>query len=98
MTRTLRVLRQIVAPTGRHRTRRAVLLPDQPFAAEAAPVRHVVLDEDELEQQLADGDVLANEFDTCPTEQRTTFHALYRDGSRRCWTCGCTTPGEATDV
>lgn len=91
MTSPIRVLRQIVAPNGRHRPRRPVLLPDEPIPARTGPVPHVVLDEDELERQLAAGDVLANEFDTCPTERRTTFHALYRDGSRRCWTCSTET-------
>lgn len=93
MTRTLRVLRQIVAPNGKHRPRRAVLLPDAPLALATVPVPHVVLDEARLEQLLDSGDVLANEFDTCPAERRTTFHALYRDGSRRCWTCGVETLG-----
>lgn len=95
MTKTLRVLRQIVAPTGRHRPRRPVLLPDEPIPAAAVPVRHVVLEESELEQLLDSGDVLANEFDTCPAEQRTTFHALYRNGLRKCWTCGVETVGGA---
>jgi hypothetical protein len=95
VTKLLRMARQIVAPTGRHRPRRAVLLPDVPAAPVSEPVPHVVLDEDELEQQLADGDVLANEFDLCSGCDRTTFHALYRDGSRRCWTCSTTTPGDS---
>lgn len=95
MTKTLRVLRQIVAPTGRHRPRRPVLLPDEPIPAAAVPVRHAVLEESELEQLLDSGDALANEFDTCPAEQRTTFHALYRNGLRKCWTCGVETVGGA---
>lgn len=93
MTSPIHVLRQIVNGGGRHRPRRPLLLPDAPLAPAAEPVPHVVLDEDELEQLLNTGDALANEFDTCPAEQRTTFHALYRDGSRRCWTCGVETLG-----
>ncbi|WP_405960758.1 hypothetical protein OG235_27725 [Streptomyces sp. NBC_00024] len=48
-------------------------------------VRSVYVSLDEL---LDGGEVEANDFDWCPEEQRTRFHALRTDGSRRCWTCG----------
>jgi tRNA(Ile2) C34 agmatinyltransferase TiaS len=96
MTRTLRVLRQIVAPNGKHRPRRAVLLPDQPVTL-SVDFRGLV-DEAELERQL-DADEIATHEDTdCPKCGRTTAHAVNRDQSRRCWDCGTTTPGEATDA
>lgn len=98
MTSPIRVLRQIVAPNGKHRDRlrRPLLLPDEPFPAPAEPVRYSLLDEDELEQQLEAGDVVANEFADCPACERNTFHAMHRDGSRRCWTCSTTTiPGDS---
>ncbi|MFB7711638.1 hypothetical protein [Streptomyces sp. NPDC056105] len=72
----LRVLRQIIAPTGKHRATAGVL------------------DEAELEQLLADGDIEANECAPCPTCTRTTFHAMHTDGSRTCWTCNTTTAGD----
>lgn len=85
--------RHLIRGKGLHRPRPAVLLPDEPIPAPAEPIPTVVLDEDTLSLLLNTGEVLANEFDTCPAEERTTFHALYRDGSRRCWTCGVTTLG-----
>ncbi len=50
-----------------------------------------VLDEVSLSELLDGGEVEANEFEYCPAEQRTTFHAVRRNGSRRCWTCNCET-------
>lgn len=49
-------------------------------------VRSVYVSLDEL---LDGGEVEANDFDWCPEEQRTRFHALRTDGSRRCWTYSC---------
>ena len=66
---------------------RQPLLPDEP----PAPARQPVLDEDTLETLLDAGDVVANESAPCPSCKRTTYQALHRDGSRRCWTCGVTT-------
>jgi ribosomal protein S27AE len=88
------VSRQIVAPNGKHRPRprRPLLLPDTPIAPPAdAARRAAVLDEDTLETLLDGGDVVANESAPCPACERTTFHAMHRDESRRCWTCGVTT-------
>jgi hypothetical protein len=51
------------------------------------PRAHSVLDEVSLAELLDGGEVEANEFARCPAEDRTTFHAVRRDGSRRCWTC-----------
>ena len=60
----------------------------------AAPeVSSAVLDESTLRDLLTDGAVEANGFEYCPAEERTTFHALRSDGSRRCWTCQTITPG-----
>ena len=95
LRRPARVLRQIARPTGRHRPRRPVLLPDEPLAEQTVPIPHVVLDDDELEQLLDCGDVLANEFATCPAQQRRRFHAFYRNGIRKCWTCGSQAAGDA---
>lgn len=78
----MRVLRQIVAPTGRHRR------------AELAGPGREVLDEVRLEELLDAGEVVANEVAPCPGCGRSTFHAMHRDGSRRCWTCStATVPG-----
>lgn len=76
MSRPLRVLRQIVAPAGRHR---------------AASPRGVV-DEATLARLLSTGDAAATECAHCPACARTTAHAMQRDGSRRCWTCNTITP------
>lgn len=80
MTGAFRFLRQVVAPTGRHRTQRAALAPG--------------LTEVRLEELLDAGEVVANEVAPCPSCGRSTFHAMNRDGSRRCWTCSTeTVPG-----
>ncbi|MFC5202803.1 hypothetical protein [Streptomyces kaempferi] len=73
MTSPLRVLRQIVAPAGKHR----------PGVVHPAPL-------------LRPDDALATEAALCPAEERTTLHALNRDGSRTCWTCRTTTPAGET--
>jgi hypothetical protein len=88
------ILRCWPAPVGRHRARRPLLLPDEPVSP-AAPVPHAVLDEGELERLLDDGVLAANAYATCPAEQRRTFHAFYRTGVRRCWTCGKPSAGDA---
>ena len=83
MTSPLRVLKQIVKPDGRHRPHRHA-----PAAPAAVPL-------DEPEQRLDNEDqVVANELAPCPACQKTTFHAMYRDGSRRCWTCNTPTEVE----
>jgi hypothetical protein len=88
-------LRQIVAPNGRHRPRRPVLLPDVPLVEQTVPIPHVVLSEGELTQLLDADQVVANESADCPACGRNTFHAMNRDGSRRCWTCATTTQGDS---
>lgn len=95
MTKLLRKIRNKVAaaPAGRHR--RVVLLPDEPSPAPAAPVPHAVLDEAELEDQLEREASVVNAFATCPVEGRRTFHAFYRTGVRKCWTCGTSSAGDA---
>lgn len=97
MTSPIRVLRQIVAPTGRHRPRRIALLPDEPFPAPTEPAQHGVLDEGELTQLLDAEQIVANESADCPSCERNTFHAMNRDGSRKCWTCShITAAGDAS--
>ncbi|MFD5697504.1 hypothetical protein [Streptomyces lasiicapitis] len=93
MTSPIRALRQFLAPSGRHRPR-ALLLPDQPIVPAAGPTVHGVLDETELEGLLDADEVVANECAPCPSCGRNTFHAMHRDGSRRCWTCSTPTPVE----
>ncbi|MFJ9037419.1 hypothetical protein ACIRF8_12630 [Streptomyces sp. NPDC102406] len=88
----LRTLRQIIAPTGRHRAPAAVL-EQGPLLEETTP-REPLLEETALEQLLAVGDIEPIECAPCPTCERTTFHAMHADGSRTCWTCRTTTPGE----
>ncbi|MFD9445000.1 hypothetical protein [Streptomyces sp. NPDC060001] len=83
-------------PSGRHRAKRPLLLPDVPLAEQTQPIRHAVLDENQLTQMLEADEVAVNECADCPACGRTTFHAMHRDGSRRCWTCATWTPaGEA---
>ncbi|MFI1677006.1 hypothetical protein [Streptomyces sp. NPDC020607] len=92
----LRTLRQLLAPTGRHRGRpeeleqRAAL---EQLLEETSPLE-ALLEESTLELLLEDGEVEANECAPCPTCARTTFQALHTDGSRTCWTCGTTTAGD----
>lgn len=88
----LRAAIEIVMPTGEHRAR-PVLLPDEPIPAHDGPVPHVVLDEDELVRLLDEDEAEPIECAPCPCCDRTTAHAMNRDGSRRCWTCGTTTKG-----
>lgn len=45
-----------------------------------------------LDELLDRDEVEANDYAWCPTEQRTRFHAIRRDLSRRCWTCAAETP------
>jgi len=87
----LRAAVEIVLPTGEHRARRPLLLPDEPIPTE--PFERSVVDEAKLEQLLDADQIVANESADCPECRRTTFHAMNRDGSRRCWTCSTTTPG-----
>lgn len=49
------------------------------------------LNEAELDELLRAGDAVANDYAHCPAEDRTTFHAIHADGTRRCWTCNTTT-------
>jgi hypothetical protein len=93
MTRTLRVLRQIVAPNGRHRLR-PVLLPDEPVPAHVGPIGHSILSEGELARWLEDGVVEPEESADCPCCDKRTSHAKQQDGKLRCWQCGTTTKGD----
>lgn len=98
MTSPIRVLRQLVAPTGRHRGRGVVLV-DEPGGL--AVNSRSVLGEEELlgprpAPERAPGAAVAQCFDDCHTCRRATAGVLTRDG----WTCGeCLTPqvaGEAS--
>jgi hypothetical protein len=58
------------------------------FAVTAGqPRTSAVLDEVSLAELLDGGEVEANDYAYCPAERITRFHAIRRDGSRRCWTC-----------
>ncbi|MEI5100358.1 hypothetical protein RB200_19745 [Streptomyces sp. PmtG] len=93
MTSPIRALQRFIAPAGRHRTgRRVVLLPDEPLPPADGPITHGVLGEDELEQLLDAEEIAANESAPCPCCGRTTLHAMFRSGARRCWTCQTDTP------
>jgi hypothetical protein len=91
MASPLRVLRQIVAPNGRHRPR-PVLLPDEPIPALTEPLGRAVLTEEQLLQLFDDGEAAVLESAPCPVCDCTTSHAMSRD-SRRCWDCGTTSRG-----
>ena len=95
MTKTMRVLRQLVAPTGKHRGR-PVLLPDEPVPARSEPIVHSVLDEAQLYRILHDGTAEVLESAECPCCDRFTAHAVQADGGRRCWTCGTESPAGAS--
>jgi hypothetical protein len=58
-------------------------------------VPHCVPSSAEFERLLADGQIAATELASCPGCRRTTAHALNTDGSRTCWTCRTTSPGES---
>lgn len=45
---------------------------------------HGLLDEDQLEQLLADGEIDGADFAYCPGHQAVTAHALHTDGSQSC--------------
>lgn len=85
-------LRGLIHPTGRHRAPAPVL--EHEVLIEEETPREALLEETALEQLLAAGDVEPNECAPCPACERTTFHAMHADGSRTCWTCSTTTPGE----
>ncbi|WP_327671887.1 MULTISPECIES: hypothetical protein [unclassified Streptomyces] len=80
--------RNLFRGSGQHRAKTA------PAVAPEDLPRDVLLDEADVDQLLADGDIEANECAPCPACERTTFHAMHTDGSRTCWTCGTTTAGE----
>ncbi|MGD6750951.1 hypothetical protein [Streptomyces sp. BH105] len=81
-------IRGLFRPTGQHR---AVSAPV--FDLDDVP-RDALLDDDQVEQLVADGEIEANECAPCPGCERNTFHAMHTDGSRTCWTCATTTAGE----
>ena len=94
LRRPARVLKQIVAPTGRHRLR-PVLLPDEPIPAPVWPITHQVLGEAELTRLLDDGTAEVLSSARCPCCDRFTAHAVPKDGPRRCWECGTESPAGA---
>lgn len=94
MTSPIRVLRQIVAPNGRHRSK-PVLLPGEPIPATGEPLTHAVRSEAELFRMLHDGTAEVLESEECPCCDRFTAHAVRPDGVRRCWTCGTESPAGA---
>ncbi|MVO84138.1 hypothetical protein GPA10_04975 [Streptomyces sp. p1417] len=69
--------------------------PPVPCADPPAPPRPVLLREDALVRQLADGSVEPNIWAICPAEERARLHALHADRSRTCWTCRWTTQGDS---
>jgi hypothetical protein len=92
VTSPLRVLRQIVAPNGRHRPR-PVLLPDEPIEP-AAPTVRAHLTEAQLLQLFDDGEAEVLTGAQCPCCNQTTPHAMGVE-KRRCWQCGTESPLEA---
>ncbi len=61
--------------------------------APAAVPGHGLLDEGELEQLLADGQVDGADRAYCPAHQAYTGHLLHTDGSQTCIPCGHTLNG-----
>ncbi|MFE9684128.1 hypothetical protein [Streptomyces sp. NPDC006285] len=55
--------------------------------------KHGLLDEDELEQLLADDLLDGADFARCPAHRAVTAHALHTDGSQTCIPCGHTLNG-----
>lgn len=47
-----------------------------------------------LAAAIAAGDAEPGAMAWCPEETRRTYHALHADGTRTCWTCRTTTPGD----
>jgi hypothetical protein len=89
------ISRLLPTPPGRHRAKRPLLLPDEPLTEQTIPMHRVVLCESELARLLDTDRIVANESADCPTCERNTFHAMNRNGSRRCWTCQTETPAGA---
>ena len=50
-----------------------------------------LLDDEVLEQLLADGEIDGADFAYCPRQDRVTAHSLHTDGSQSCIDCTHTT-------
>ncbi|WP_200309140.1 hypothetical protein [Streptomyces adelaidensis] len=76
-------LAAIMLPAGTLVARNWPVWERAPFPKPAVRAVYVSLDE------VLDGpEVEGNDDAWCPAEKRTRFHAVRRDGSARCWTCG----------
>ena len=86
MTSPIRVLRQIVAPNGRHRAKAGLLASERSYPVR--PGRRVLSENELLEgwplPVFVPGAVVAQCFDDCPTCRKATAGALTKDG----WRCG----------
>lgn len=78
---------------------RPVLLPDEPEpepdVEQTQQIHYVVLCDAELTRLLDADEIAAQESADCPACDRNTFHAVYRSGVRRCWTCQTEAPAGA---
>lgn len=92
MNDPIRVLRQIVRPNGRHRSR--PLLLDETFLQPDVPVHGTAVSEAELAHLIDEGAVEPLESATCPVCNRYTPHARQADNRLRCWECGTTVTAE----
>ncbi|MFF1958012.1 hypothetical protein ACFVWX_13600 [Streptomyces sp. NPDC058220] len=70
-------------------TLRGLLKPTGHHRAVPAP------DMSPLANAIATGDAEPGAMAWCPEEERTTYHALHADGSRRCWVCNTETEAGA---
>lgn len=76
---------------GRHRPG------SQPYPAlviHDETMRIPILNEDDFARRFNSGDIEANECAPCRPCGRTTVQALRHDGTRTCFMCNTTTPGE----
>lgn len=76
-----------------------VLLPDEPQpepdVEQTQQIHYVVLCETELTRLLEANEIASQESADCGCCGRNTFHAVYRSGVRRCWTCNSETAAGA---
>lgn len=86
LTAAVGALTAIMLPAGTLVTRNWPAWERKPMPKPAVRSVYVSLDE------LLDGPEVVNGDAWCPAEKRDRLHAVLRDRSRRCWTCGTESP------